>query len=143
LDVVLGISDADRVERILALLEEDDRDWFVDRMAEPWQRRARRLETRDACIRDYGLLCHPLLSGRAMALSITIAIDRYRNSAWRFERDLEVPADPRRASLWKILHLNNGRSLSPSSVRNALVGVHVIGQKKPRKLATTGSTARR
>jgi hypothetical protein len=82
------------------------------------------------------LTCHPLQSGRAQAAAIAIELRRYRASAWRFEADLMVPGDPRRAAWWKILHLNGGKSPSPGAVRAALAGVVIVGQKKPRKLAT-------
>src|SRR5208282_5637496 len=131
-------ADGVRVARILAALEEGDRAWFLDRISEPWRRRARRLEERDARIREYALAYHPLLSGPAMASAIAMAINRYRASGWRFERDLPAPADPRRGLMWRILHLADGRALSPGTVRNALAGVTIVGQKKPGKLATVG-----
>lgn len=138
------LEDDDRLARILGQIgAESEREWLEDRLAAPWQRRARRIEKRDARIREYALAFHPLLSGRAMASAIAVAIDRYRASGWRFERDLPAPADPRRGLLWRILHLNNGRSLSPGAVRAALAGVSSFGQKKPRKLATAPGKRKR
>jgi hypothetical protein len=139
---MFGEEDCVRVGWILGQIgDEDDRAWLVDRLAEPWLRRARRLAERDARIREYALAFHPLLSGRAMASAIAVAIQRYRVSAWRFENDLPAPADARRGVLWRILHLNSGKSLSAGSVRNALAGVVVVsGQKKPGKLATETAT---
>jgi hypothetical protein len=132
-----NIDDQVRVARILTLLDEDDRVWLEDRLAEPWQRRARRLAERDLKIREFAVNFHPLLSGRAMAVAISVAINRYRASAWRFERDLPAPADQRRRSLWAILHLNGGRSLSEGRVRYALAGVVIAaGSRKSRKQAT-------
>jgi hypothetical protein len=49
-------------------------------------RRTRRLAERDALIRNFALAFHPLLSGRATAAVIAVAIDRYRASSWIFER---------------------------------------------------------
>jgi hypothetical protein len=72
-------DDRARVERILALLEDDDRRWLQDRLRQPFERRARRLEERDAQIRTF-LSFHPLLSGRAMATAIAVEIQRYRAS---------------------------------------------------------------
>jgi len=134
-------ADGVRVARILAALEEGDRAWFLDRISEPWRRRARRLEERDARIREYALAFHPLRSGRAMASAIAIELRRYRVSGFRFEADLAAPAEARRGLLWRILHLNNRKSPSPGAVRAALAGVLVVGQKKPRLLAT--ATGRR
>jgi hypothetical protein len=138
-------DDRDRVARILDQIgDEADRAWFLDRISEPWRRRARRLEERDAQIRAYALAYHPLLSGRAMASAIAVELQRYRASGWRFEKDLPAPPDPRRGLLWRILHLNGGKSLSPGSVRNALAGVVVVaGQKSPHRLATATLTHRR
>jgi hypothetical protein len=63
---MFGEEDCVRVGRILGQIgDEDDRAWLVDRLAEPWLRRARRLAERDARIREYALAFHPLLSGRA------------------------------------------------------------------------------
>ncbi len=130
-------DDRIRVERIAALLDGADRAWFLDRISEPWQRRTRRLEERDRLIRDYALAFHPMLSGRAMASAIAIAIDRYRASGWRFEKSLPAPSDPRRGSLWRILHLNAGRGLSAARVRYALAAVVVVADShKPRTKAT-------
>ena len=134
------LEDRERIARILARLDVDDAAWLGDRLAEPWQRRARRIAARDAAIRDYALGYHPLESGRAMAAAIAVELARYCASAFRFEADLAVPGDPRRAALWKILHLNQRRTMSPGAVRAALAGVVVaFGQKKPRKLATAPS----
>jgi hypothetical protein len=130
-------DDDDRVARILARLDEDDRVWLEDRLAEPWRRRARRLEERDRLIRDYSLAYHPLLSGHAMAATIAVTIDRHREPWRRFERDLPAPADPRRGLLWRILHLNNGRSLSAERVRFVLAGVVIAaGSRKSGKKPT-------
>ena len=136
-------DDRGRVARILALLEGEDRRWLEDTLSEPWRRRARRLEERDAQIRQFGLAFHPLLSGRAMASAIGVELGRYRAAGLRFEADLPVTGDQRRAALWKILHLNNRRGLSEGAVRAALAGVVVVGQKKTRKLATERATAPR
>ena len=136
-------DDRGRAARILALLEHDDREWLQDRLAEPWRRRARRLEERDRLIREFGLAFHPLLSGRAMAAAIAVELGRYRASGFRFEVDLAAPGDQRRAALWKILHLNNRRNLSQGAVRTALAGIVVVGQKRNRKLATERATAAR
>jgi hypothetical protein len=120
-----------RVARILDQVgDEADRAWLVDRLAEPWQRRARRLEERDRLIRDYALAYHPLLSAHAMASTIAVAIDRYREPWRRFERDLPAPADPRRGLLWWILHLNGGKGLSADRVRYVLAGVVVVAGSK-------------
>ena len=140
----MGHDERERVGRILGLIDEEaDRAWFLDRVSEPWQRRARRLAERDRLIREYALAFHPLESGRAMAAAIAVELDRYRASGWRFERDLPAPPDARRGLLWRILHLNAGKSLSPGAVRAALAGVVVVGQKKPRKLASATTTHRR
>jgi hypothetical protein len=78
----------------------------------------------------------PLESGRAIAAAITVELARYRASGFRFEADLAIPEEPRRAALWQILHLNKRRSPSESTVRAALASVVVIGgQKTRRKLA--------
>jgi hypothetical protein len=130
-------DDRGRVARIVAQIgDEADRAWLVDRLAEPWQRRARRLAERDAQIRELALTWHPLQSGRAQAAAIAVELGRYRAAAWRFEAGLMVPNDPRRAAWWKILHLSGGKGLSEGAVRAALAGVVIVGQKKPRKLAT-------
>jgi hypothetical protein len=137
--VKYGDDARDRVARILALLEDEDRRWLQDRLAEPWRRRARRLEERDRLIRDCALAYHPLLSGHAMASTIAITIDRYREPWRRFEKDLPAPADPCRGLLWRILHLNNGRSLSARRVRFVLAGVVVVVRpRKSRKRPTGG-----
>jgi hypothetical protein len=136
-------DDRARVARILALLEDDDRGWLQDQLAKPWQRRARRLAQRDTRIREYALGFHPFASGRAMAAAIAGELLRYRASGWRFEKDLPAPAEARRGLLWRILHLNNGKSPSPGAVRAALAGILVVARKKPRKLATQRGTAPR
>jgi hypothetical protein len=137
-------DDRARVARIVAQIgDEADRAWLVDRLAEPWQRRARRLAERDARIRDYALAYHPLLSGHAMAAAIAVAIDRYGASGWKRERDLPAPADPRRGLLWRILHLNGGRGLSAERVRFVLAGCVVVSANKSRKQATATATHRR
>jgi hypothetical protein len=135
-------DDRERLARILAALEEDDRRWLRDRLDERWRRRARRLEERDQLIRDYALAYHPLLSGHAMASAIAVAIDRYREPWRRFERDLPAPADPRRGLLWRILHLNNGRSLSSERVRFVLAGIVVAGGLKSSSKKTTAAGKR-
>jgi hypothetical protein len=132
-------DDHARVARILALLEDDDRGWLQDRLAEPWQRRARRLAERDARIREYALGLHPFASGRAMAAAVAGELLRYHASGWRFEKDLPSPAEPRRGLLWRILHLNNGKSPSPGAVRAALAGV--VG-RWPEKTPQTGQPER-
>jgi hypothetical protein len=72
------MSDDDQVARILEQIgDAADRAWLLDRISDPWQRRARRLEERDARIREYALTYHPLQSGRAMASAIAIELDRY------------------------------------------------------------------
>jgi hypothetical protein len=63
-------DDRERVERILARLDEDDRVWLEDRLAAPWLRRARRLQRRDKLIRELGMQYHGLSSGRAMVAAI-------------------------------------------------------------------------
>jgi hypothetical protein len=136
-------DDRDRAARIAALLEDEDRRWFLDRIAEPWQRRARRLAERDARIREHALAYCPLLSSRATAVAISVAIDRYRASGWRFERDLPAPADQHRRSLWAILHLNDGRSLSSARIRCALASVVIADSpKSPKQAAKPGRSLR-
>lgn len=122
-----------RIARILSRLDDEDRTWLEDRLAPPWQRQARRLAARAAKMRNFALAYYPLESGRAMAAAITLALSRYCAGGFRFEADLPIPGDPRRAALWQILHLNKRRSPSESTVRRELAGV---GQKKLRKLAT-------
>lgn len=73
-------DDRARVERILALLEDDDRRWLQDRLRQPFERRTRRLEECDEQIRTYGLSFHPLLSGRTMATAIAVEMQRFRAS---------------------------------------------------------------
>jgi hypothetical protein len=138
------LEDWERVERILGQIgAEADRAWLVDRLSEPWQRRARRLAERDMRIREFALAYHPLMTGRGMAAAIAVELDRYRALGWRFEKDLPAPPDPQRGLLRRILHLNNGKSPSPGAVRAALAGVVIVGQKKPRKLATRAATPAR
>lgn len=104
-----------------------------DRLAEPWQRRARRRAERDARIRELAIAYYPVTSGRTMATGIASELRRYASSGWRVERHDAPPEEPRRRLLFAILRLNAGKLLSETALRYALAGA---GQKSNRKLAT-------
>jgi hypothetical protein len=88
---------------------------------------ARRLEERDARIREFAPTYHPFQSGHRAAAVIAVELQRYAASGFRFEKDdLAMPADPRCGLLWRILHLSAGKNLSARRVRFALAGVVVV-----------------
>jgi hypothetical protein len=124
-------NDEDRVKRILEQIgDAADRAWFLDRVSQPWQRRARRLAERDERIREFALAYYPFMTGRGQAAAIAVDLRRYQASSWRFEKDPPASADPRRGLLWRIAHLNDGKGLSADRVRYALAGVVVAGGLK-------------
>jgi hypothetical protein len=119
------VPDSGRLERILARLEPDDREWLAQELLPRWRARQRRLERRDALVGELGLLLFRdnLVSGRQMAAALARSLARYAAAGWRFERDRPAaPADPRRALLWRILRANQGKAMSKGAVRRALAG---------------------
>ncbi|HKM88752.1 MAG TPA: hypothetical protein VJX48_09115 [Xanthobacteraceae bacterium] len=120
-------DDRDRVVRILALIDEDDRRWLEDRLAAPWLRQARRLARRDALIRQLGMQYHGFSKVRPLIAAIAGALSTYLTGMYRFERDAPPP-NPRRGLLWAILTENKGRLPSASTIRDALAGVQKTGR---------------
>jgi hypothetical protein len=141
------LNDAERVQRILPLLDEDDRAWLADKLAAPWLRRVRRLARRDALIRQLGLQYHGISKVRPLVEALYGALSVYFTGTYRWERD-EMPAHPGRQLLWRILTENQGRLPSTSTIRDALAGVQKTGRKmytgpaKQRGLTSNAGTKR-
>jgi hypothetical protein len=95
------------------------------------------LQRRDKLIRELGMQYHGLSSGRAMVAAIAGGLSSYLTGMYRFQRD-QAPAGPWRRLMWQILTENEGRPLSPSSIRDALAGV----QKTARTMYTPAAIPR-
>jgi hypothetical protein len=133
------VDDQERLEGILARLEDHDREWLIDRLDPPWRRQQRRVERRDQALRELGVRKFTsdltLTSGRRMASAIRTDLQRYAASAFRFDRDREPPADVQRALWWRVLTLTAGNPPSTTLIRDALAG----GRQSRRLLATPGA----
>jgi len=108
----------DRLDRILPMLPPDDAAWLSEQLDPPWKQRARRLDARDAAIREaLALLIRGGAPSHASAeAELVRRLNRYLSTAaWRTERDLPAlpeSADPLPRLLHRIARANHGRGLS-------------------------------
>jgi hypothetical protein len=103
--------------------------WFpadvLERLArytQPWAIKARRLAERDETVRRLAASHYlELPSGRAIAKEMRRALSIYAGGAE--SRHEEQPADPRRASMHRILRLSKRKTPSEITLRRALAGL--------------------
>jgi hypothetical protein len=96
--------------RILGILEFADRVWLSALIEPKWRAWQRRLELRDAAIRAYAAELGHFASGRRQAKALAKDFGDYAvRGAWRFDRSLPNPKDPRHAFQHRALTLGQGQ----------------------------------
>jgi hypothetical protein len=130
-------DDETRFERIVSGLEADDQAWLRRRIEPPWRTRLRRLDERDAAIRELGSHFLHLRRGRAIAEACATDLSRYRASGWQHEQGKPAVGDTTRVLLHRILTLNGGKTIGRDRIREILAGV---AGKNRSKAATAPAT---
>ncbi len=116
--------DPGRLAAILARLPPDDAAYLSTRLLQPWERRQRRLEARDAAVLE-AFAAVPTLQPTPAARLIATELARYLASAWRIERDrdLAITGDALRATVARIARANDGQPIGYRQLLNIRAGV--------------------
>jgi hypothetical protein len=120
------MPDRSRVAAILAGLAPADRDLIGEQLAAfeaPWQRRAQRLDQRDALVREMAALFADRGSGRAVASAVH---DELARSVASGRRKRTAAPSLERELAECVLALNGGAAMGVRQLRRVLAGLRSL-----------------
>jgi hypothetical protein len=112
------VTYVDRVNRILAAVSDEDREWLAIHLLPPSLRRMERQARRDHAVRELAAWYAEEPSGRAIAKRMQADLRRYRVG----HRVAQPHPDPRDALITRIIGLSGGRFPGRSTLCEALSG---------------------